>query len=135
MVKPLINQQVERVIMNRIVKIIIVITALALIALAVGCSRSKAPDQAASTKPQAKSSPFIRTSLTGASAYNSELKAEPAEVKAGEQATLIFTIKDERGAAVRDLQIVHEKPMHLLVVSDDLAQFDHVHPEPQGTAR
>jgi plastocyanin len=132
MVKPLINQQIERVIMNRTVKIIVVVTALALIALAVGCSRSKAPDQAVSTKPQAKSIPFIRTSLTGASAYSSELKAEPAEVKAGEQATLIFTIKDERGAAVRDLQIVHEKPMHLLVVSDDLAQFDHVHPEPQG---
>ncbi len=115
--------------MNRITKILVVVIALALIALAVGCAGSP---QSTQTTQQAKSSPFVRTSLTGASAFSSELMAEPSEVKAGEQATFIFTVKDEKGAPVRDLQIVHEKPMHLLVVSNDLAQFDHVHPEPQG---
>lgn len=124
--------------MNRIIKIFVVVTALALIALAVGCAGSKGPQQSAGSNPQqAKSSTFVRTSLTGTSAFSSELRAENPEVKAGESSTLIFTVKDEKGAPVRDLQIVHEKPMHLLVVSNDLAQFDHIHPEPQadGTLR
>lgn len=65
-------------------------------------------------------------------AYRAEFATEPAEVKAGEPVTLSFTVKDAKGAAVRDLQIVHEKPMHLLVVSNDLAEFNHLHPEPQA---
>src|SRR5205807_5720588 len=31
----------------------------------------------------------------------------------------------------RDLAIVHEHPLHLIVVSSDLTFFDHVHPTPQ----
>jgi plastocyanin len=31
-----------------------------------------------------------------------------------------------------DLEVVHEKLMHLLIVSEDLSYFDHVHPEPQA---
>lgn len=68
---------------------------------------------------------------TGA-AYRAEFKTEPATVTAGQAATLVFTIKDKAGATVKDVKIVHEKPMHLLVVSQDLAQFGHIHPEPQS---
>lgn len=35
------------------------------------------------------------------------------------------------GTTLRDLAIVHEHPLHLIVVSDDLRFFDHVHPVPQ----
>lgn len=35
-------------------------------------------------------------------------------------------------AAVSDLQVVHERPLHLFIVSRDLDFFDHVHPERQG---
>ena len=74
--------------------------------------------------------------LTNA-AYKAEFKAEPTEIKAGEPAALVFTVKDAQGNTVRDLPEVHEKPMHLLVVSKDLNEFYHVHPEPQadGTYR
>lgn len=68
---------------------------------------------------------------TGA-AYRAEFKTEPATVTAGQAATLVFTIKDKTGATVKDVKIVHEKPMHLLVVSTDLAEFHHLHPEPQS---
>jgi FtsH-binding integral membrane protein len=32
------------------------------------------------------------------------------------------------GRVVRELAIVHEQPIHLIVVSEDLSYFDHVHP-------
>ena len=62
-------------------------------------------------------------------AFKIDFKSEPGTIQAGQSATLSFTVKDKQGATVKDLQIVHEKPMHLLVVSKDLAEFYHVHPE------
>jgi len=64
-------------------------------------------------------------------------KSEPGTIQAGTPATLFFTVEDKQGAVVKDLQIVHEKPMHLLVVSRDLAEFYHIHPEqmPDGSYR
>ncbi len=61
-----------------------------------------------------------------------DFKAEPAEIKAGVPTTLFFTIKDKQGAIVKDLETVHEKLVHLLIVSKDLAEFYHIHPEQQA---
>nr|MBA3806272.1 hypothetical protein [Acidobacteriota bacterium] len=115
--------------MNRIGKAIINHThqflvaglALALVVIATGCAKTEQPTgtTTADTKPT-KVSNIIHTSLNNASPYHAELVANPDEVKAGESASLIFTVKDAKGATVKDLQIVHEKPMHLLVVSSDL---------------
>lgn len=57
------------------------------------------------------------------------LTSEPATIKAGEPTKLTFTVKDGSGAVVRKLAVVHEKTLHLLVVSKDLADFSHIHPE------
>lgn len=78
-----------------------------------------------------------RTELTENAEYAAEMTAEPQLVQAGREATLIFTVKDKKGRLVNDLKVVHEKLMHLLVVSADLAQFDHLHPvqQPDGTFR
>lgn len=53
----------------------------------------------------------------------------------GEPATFMFTIKDPTGLAVKKVETVHEKPMHLLMVSKDLSWFAHEHPQiqPDGT--
>ena len=64
--------------------------------------------------------------------FTAEFRSEPAEIKAGEQAKLIFTVKNSKGEAVKNLQAVHEKPMHLLIVSEDLDEFYHEHPEEQA---
>ena len=56
-------------------------------------------------------------------AFRAELKAEPAKIVPNQPVKLTVTIRDEAGAIVKDLQIVHEKPLHLLIVSDDLADF------------
>src|SRR5437870_3016138 len=64
-----------------------------------------------------------------ASCCHAELEIEPAQPAAGQPALLRFTIKDTLGRAIRFLQFVHERPMHLIVVSRDLAEFAHIHPE------
>ncbi len=61
-----------------------------------------------------------------------ELKTNPAQAEAGKPTELVFTIRNSTGEMIRDLQIVHEKPMHLIIVSEDLAEFYHEHPEPQA---
>lgn len=80
--------------------------------------------------------PVVNAEASSAT-YRAEFKTEPGAVKAGEPASLVFNVKDESGATVRELPIVHEKPMHLLVTSSDLNEFYHIHPDPQadGTYR
>lgn len=49
-------------------------------------------------------------------------------LEAGKAAAMVFTLKDAKGAPVKDLETVHEKVLHLLVVSKDLSWFAHEHP-------
>ncbi|HVJ98418.1 MAG TPA: hypothetical protein VNC41_16435, partial [Acidimicrobiia bacterium] len=42
--------------------------------------------------------------------------------------TLQFRIVDGRGEPVTRFDLQHERPMHLIVVSNDLTQYAHVHP-------
>jgi hypothetical protein len=63
--------------------------------------------------------------------FSLEMQTAPDEVKAGKPVELTFIVKDDKGLVVRDLEIFHEKPMHLIIVSDDLAEFYHLHPEMQ----
>lgn len=44
-------------------------------------------------------------------------------------ARLSFQVVNACGIPIRFLEFVHERPLHLIVVSDDLAEFDHIHPE------
>lgn len=41
-------------------------------------------------------------------------------------------IQDHSGKPVPDFDINHEKKLHLIIVSEDLSYFDHVHPEFKG---
>ena len=66
------------------------------------------------------------------SAFKVDFKTERGQIQAGAPAMLVFTVKDSKNAVVKDLQVVHEKPMHLLIVSKDLSEFYHVHPEPSA---
>ena len=62
-------------------------------------------------------------------AFRVEFNSDPGQPQANQPATLSFTVKDSQGAVVKDLPIVHDKPMHLLIVSRDLSEFYHVHPD------
>ncbi len=99
--------------------------------LAVSCDNS---NTTVSTKEKAKPSVEATTAATVAKAakdFRAELTTTPAALKANDNATLTIAVKNAQGEAVKDLQIVHEKPMHLLAVSKDLSEFYHLHPEPQ----
>lgn len=99
------------------------LTVLSLAALAIGCywltGRKGNVARAA-----------IMTSAP-ASGFRAEFRTEPSVVRAGVPTSLAFTVMNAKGARVRFLQFVHEKPLHLLIVSADLSEFYHVHPEMQ----
>lgn len=59
-----------------------------------------------------------------------QFTATPTSPKVGEDVTLSMTpkIKDKPTEQV-PLDVEHTKKIHLIVVSDDLSWFDHIHPE------
>ncbi len=64
-----------------------------------------------------------------------ELSQSPAILKPGDTANLTFRVLNPAGQAVRHFETVHEKLMHLFVVSENLKFFAHVHPviQPDGS--
>lgn len=65
--------------------------------------------------------------------YKMQYASTPAQLEAGKAATLLFTpnvVGKETEPVVLDVQ--HEKKIHLIVVSDDLGYFEHIHPEYQA---
>lgn len=65
--------------------------------------------------------------------YKMQYASTPAQVESGKAATLLFTPKvvgKETDAVPLDVQ--HEKKIHLIVVSNDLSYFEHIHPDLQA---
>lgn len=64
--------------------------------------------------------------------YPLEVSHFPERLKPGDLATLTLRALDPRtGASTRRFEIVHEKLIHLFVVSENLAFFEHIHPVAQ----
>lgn len=63
--------------------------------------------------------------------YSVEVKPESGEIVAGQPVTLVFTFKTPGGGRLRKFENVHEKLLHLLMVSEDLSWYAHEHPEIQ----
>ena len=40
-----------------------------------------------------------------------------------------FSIVDDQGSTLKDFEITHTKPMHVIIVRKDLAHFQHIHPQ------
>lgn len=57
------------------------------------------------------------------------MQAKGAALAAGQPIRLSFQAHNAANKPIRYLEFVHERPLHLLIVSDDLAEFDHIHPE------
>lgn len=64
-----------------------------------------------------------------AGTYSVDLKPMGGTVTPGKPTMLMSTLKDPTGAPVSALETVHEKNLHLLMVSKDLSWFAHEHPE------
>ena len=62
--------------------------------------------------------------------YEMKLVPTPVQLTAGQPATLAFKPQEAGNAAAPvPLAVVHEKKIHLIIVSKDLSQFYHEHPE------
>jgi len=63
-------------------------------------------------------------------AYFMEFKTSPEKLEAGKECSFYFTpkIKGKENELV-PLDVVHEKKIHLVIVSEDLSYFEHIHPE------
>lgn len=57
------------------------------------------------------------------------VSTRPRPPRAGEPAALNLMIHASDGAMVKDFEIIHEKPVHLIVVREGLDSFAHLHPE------
>jgi hypothetical protein len=65
--------------------------------------------------------------------YPLQLLLNPRVPKPGERVDLTFAVKDPKtGRPVKHFELVHEKLMHLFVVSQDLEYFIHDHPVAAG---
>lgn len=70
---------------------------------------------------------------SGPPAARLDLATDPAPPQPRLPTTLTLTVRDAAsGAPLTDLQPEHQRLLHLIVVSDDLALFSHVHPDSLG---
>lgn len=60
--------------------------------------------------------------------YSVEFSVTPSSIVSGNPVKMFFKIKNPQGETYSDLELLHEKPIHLYVVSEDLSQFFHQHP-------
>ncbi|NEO35570.1 MAG: hypothetical protein F6J90_04265 [Moorea sp. SIOASIH] len=59
----------------------------------------------------------------------------PSTITLDKPNNLVIDIQDSEGNAVPDFEVFQEKIMHLIVVSDDLDFYDHIHPDYKGNGR
>jgi Heavy metal binding domain len=65
--------------------------------------------------------------------YHLDVEASPPAPRAGQPFRLRFTVRHpSTNAVVNTFALVHEKPYHLFVISQDMEFYDHVHPEHQS---
>ena len=117
--------------MSRTAKVLALMGTLSLLALAIACTKAALPSTADNKAADRSAVVSIKRLTDSVNDFRAELTTDHNEIVAQQPTSLILNVKNAKGDLVRDLQIVHEKPLHLILVSDDLAEFNHLHPEPQ----
>lgn len=62
-----------------------------------------------------------------------DMEILPEALIPGAAATISFTFKDPDGNPVKNLAIVHDRILHVIIVGEDLSTFAHIHPEDFGS--
>jgi hypothetical protein len=68
------------------------------------------------------------TTPATAGAETTSAKLTAGKIQAGAETKLVIDIKDKSGQAIDKFETFQTKLMHLIVVSDDLQTFNHIHP-------
>ncbi len=110
---------------------------LAALAGSAACDKkTSSPKAESSPEPSARAPDASAGSpATGASGPFQMVVTPATEPAPGTSASLTLELLDAVGARVTSLDVVHEKIIHLIVVSPDLSFFAHVHPEAQPDGR
>ncbi len=117
---------------SRAVKVLALFGTFSLLALAIACTKSTPPPTSGNKTSERSAAGSIKRLTEAANDFRAELTADRNEIVAQQPTSLILNVKNAKGDLIRDLQILHEKPLHLILVSDDLSEFNHLHPEPQS---
>jgi hypothetical protein len=102
---------------------------------ALGAAAGPAPAPAATVHSDHEDNPMPSTALApthasnSASGENYRIHVASTVVTAGEPQPLSFVVLDGAGEPVTQFEDRHERPMHLIVVSNDLADYAHLHPK------
>jgi AhpD family alkylhydroperoxidase len=75
--------------------------------------------------------PLVRAG-TSLDAAGIRIEPDLVSVPAGEPVDYSFRLLDESGASVQEFTTLHERDLHLIVASRDLAVYHHLHPEHDG---
>jgi Cu+-exporting ATPase len=65
--------------------------------------------------------------------FRAELALSPAAPVAGSPTEMTFSFTYTDGVPLGDLMVHHDRRVHVVIVSEDLATFGHIHPEDFGT--
>ena len=135
--KSLINQEITT--MN---KLITAIALTSVLALTQACSSLSTISNAEEPKPVAKDNQADKYGehsdhqKTSAETTIAEAKlTNPLNILPNTTVPLLIDVQDLNGKAVEKFEVFQEKLMHLIVVSDDLQFFDHLHPSYQHNGR
>ena len=61
--------------------------------------------------------------------YSASLQYNPSVPIAGQPTLITIDIREKQtGERVKEFDILHEKLMHVIIVSEDLSHFSHIHP-------
>lgn len=106
---------------------------------ALGATAGPAPTPTPNVHSDHEESPMPSTTLTPtthaghrdqpASAADYRIQAPATVLAAGEPQRFSFQVLDPAGATVTEFEDRHDRPMHLIVVSNDLADYAHLHPQ------
>jgi hypothetical protein len=70
------------------------------------------------------------------SKYYLKFNTDLNELRSGENLNLSFSVKDkEDETRIVKLETVHEKKAHIIIVSDDLEYFNHIHPTQENEGK
>lgn len=68
----------------------------------------------------------------GMEQLHAEWSFQPGEAAAGAAIEIDLQLSDAEGEPLQKFEDTHERKLHLIIVSEDLSYFDHVHPEYAG---
>jgi len=105
------------------------LAAIALLALAIGSGAYWASNRAMPTEHQEMGAEHEMHGVVTPAAAGLRVELLTGAVQPNQPLQLRYRLTDTRtNAAVTDLPVSHERPMHLVVVSQDLGWMTHVHP-------